>query len=89
MQTSEYWQSLFENWPDVIKRRGVVISTQGEAIPFANFLISAGLLLIDRDGPDAGGARKIIVAYDSIAMVKLPTIGEVSLFQSMGFQPPL
>ncbi len=89
MQTSEYWQSLFENWPDVIKRHGTVVSKQGESVPFVNFLISAGLLLIERDGPDANGARKVIVSYDSIAMVKLSTVGEISIFQSMGFQPPL
>lgn len=89
LDATEQWQSLFENWPDVIQRKGSVVTRQGEAIPFINFLISFGLLLIERDGPDANGARKIIVSYDSIAMVKLATTGDLAIFQSMGFQPSM
>lgn len=89
MDTIECWQSLFENWPDVIQRRGAIVTKQGESIPFVNFLVAGGLLLIDRDGPDANGARKIILAYDAISMVKLSTAAELSKFQSMGFQPSL
>ena len=89
MDTVECWLSLFESWPDAIKRRGAVVTKQGETIPFINFLISGGLLLVERDGPDVSGARKCIVAYDAIAMVKLTAAGEMSQFQSMGFQPTL
>ena len=89
MESVECWQLLFENWPDVIQRRGSVVTKLGEAIPFVNFLVSGGLLLIERDGPDANGTRKIIVGYDSIAMVKLSSAGELSQFQVMGFQPSL
>ena len=87
--TTDHWQTLFESWPDVIQRRGSVVTKHVEAIPFVNFLISFGLLLIERDGPDAAGTRKIIVAYDSISMIKLSAAGEMSLFQSMGFQPSI
>jgi len=89
MASTEHWQSLFENWPDVIQRRGAIVSKEGESIPFVDFLISFGLLLVERDGPDASGTRKIIVAYDSISMVKLSATGELSVFQSMGFQPSM
>lgn len=89
MDSSESWRSLFENWPDAIERQGTIISKQGASIPFINFLISGGLLLLDRGRPDAEGARKVIVAYDSIALIKLSTTSELSIFQSMGFQPPL
>lgn len=87
--TTEQWQSLFENWPDVIPRKGSVVTKQGEAVPFVDFLVSFGLLLIERDGPDANGTRKIIIAYDAISMVKLSSAAEMSLFQSMGFQPSM
>ena len=40
-----------------------------------DFLISFSLLLIERDGPDAAGARKIIVAYDSISMMADKKVG--------------
>ena len=89
METAEFWRSLFENWPEVIQRRGAVVAKHGESIPFVNFLISGGLLLLERDGPDASGARKVIVAYDSIAAIKLSTAVDLAQFQTMGFQPPL
>ena len=89
IESHEHWQSLFENWPDVIQRRGTIITKQGESVPVINFLISSNLLLIERDGPDSTGARKAIVPYDAIAMLKLAATCEMSLFQSMGFQPSL
>ena len=89
METTEFWRSLFENWPEVIQRKGSIVTNHGEAIPFANFLLSGGLLLIERDGPDAAGTRKVILSYDAIAMIKLASAGELSQFQAMGFQPPL
>ena len=89
MASTEHWQSLFENWPDAIQRKGAIVTKDGETVPFAGFLISFGLLLIERDGPDASGTRKIIVAYDSISMVKLPAVGDLSIFQAMGFQPSM
>ena len=89
MGNTNQWRSLFENWPDVIKRHGALVTQQGESVPFVNFLVSPGLLLIERNGPDANGARKVIVSYDAIAMVKLTAAAEMSLFQVMGFQPSL
>jgi hypothetical protein len=89
MQSGEYWRTLFENWPEVIERHGIVISQQGESIPFVNFLMSGGLLLLERSSPDAAGSRKIIVAFDSIALIKLTTTAELSRFQAMGFQRPV
>lgn len=83
----EVWQNLFENWPDAIKRNGSIVTVQGDAVPFVNFMVSDGLLLVERDGPDVSGARRVIVGYDSIAMVKLTSAAEMSLFESMGFQP--
>lgn len=89
MESVEYWQALFESWPDAIQRKGSVVTKQGESVPFVNFLISGGLLLIERDGPDASGARKFIVSYESIAIIKLATAAEMSQFQVMGFQATL
>lgn len=86
---SPQWQTLFETWPNIIARKSALVTKQGEAIPFTNFMISPGLLLVERDGPDASGNRRIMVGFDSIAMVKLAGSGELALFQSMGFQPTL
>jgi hypothetical protein len=86
VQRSEHWQTLFENWPDAIPKNAQLVTRQGETIPFINFVVSGTLLLIERNGPDASGMRKVILDYDSIAMIKLGLTGDLSRFQCMGFQ---
>ncbi|HEY3966421.1 MAG TPA: hypothetical protein VGM05_17805 [Planctomycetaceae bacterium] len=89
MTTGEYWRSLFENWPNSVPRRGLLITTFNESIPFVNYLISGGILLLDRDKPDSSGARKVMVAYDAISAVKITEVVELANFQALGFQPPM
>jgi hypothetical protein len=84
----EAWRGLFENWPEAIPRRGVVVTIFNETIPFASFMISGGILLLERDKPDTIGARKVMLAYDSISAVKITDVIEMARFQVMGFQPP-
>ncbi|HID22978.1 MAG TPA: hypothetical protein EYP14_11340 [Planctomycetaceae bacterium] len=88
METAEAWRAIFESWPEVIPREGILVTKFQESIPFANFLISGGILLLERDKPDSLGARKVMVAYDAISAVKLTTPMELARFQVMGFQPP-
>jgi hypothetical protein len=89
MEATETWRSLFENWPDAIPTKGTVVTVHGDAIKFANFMISGSLLLIEQDKPDAMGNRKVMLPYEFIASVKLASAGELSQFQCMGFQSPL
>ena len=89
MDTASSWRSLFESWPESIPRQGMVVTSLQETIQFANFLVSGGILLLERDKPDTYGARKVFVAYDGIAAVKLPTPMELAHFQVMGFQAPM
>ena len=88
MTTGEQWRLLFENWPDSLPRRGLVITTFNESIPFVGYLLSGGILLLDRDKPDTLGARKVMLSYDSISAVKITDVIELVRFQAMGFQPP-
>jgi hypothetical protein len=88
MNTGEYWRGLFENWPQSIPRQGMLVTSYGESIPFVNYLVSGGILLVERDKPDALGARKVMIAYDAISAVKLTSIEELARFQVMGFQSP-
>ena len=88
MSTSESWRSLFENWPESITRQGIVVTDFGESIPFADFMLSGGILLLERDKPDSSGARKVMVSYDAISAVKLMHTIELARYQVMGFQPP-
>ena len=88
MESAEAWRSLFENWPASVPRRGVLITTFQESIPFIGYMISGGILLLDRDKPDSQGARKVMVAYSAISAVKITDVIEMARFQVMGFQPP-
>jgi hypothetical protein len=85
METTAAWKAMFESWPDAIERNGMVVTSFGEAIPFQAFMISDGLLLLDRDKPDQFGTRKVILSYDQICAVRLPTTMELARFQVMGF----
>lgn len=88
METAEAWRSLFENWPESIPRRGMLITSFQESIPFIGFLVSGSILLLERDKPDSLGARKVMVAYSAISAIKITDVIEMARFQVMGFQPP-
>jgi hypothetical protein len=88
MENAESWRALFENWPESIPREGILVTTFGEQIVFTGFLISSGILLVERDKPDAVGARKVMVAYGAIAALKIASPMELARFRVMGFQSP-
>lgn len=88
METALHWKSLFENWPDSLPRKGMIVTSFQETIPFVDFLISDGIVLVERDKPDSLGGRKILVAYAAIACVKLTSTEELGHFQQLGFQKP-
>lgn len=88
MTSGDSWRNLFETWPASMPRRGMVITTFGEAIPFVGYLLTEGIVLLERDRPDTLGARKVLLSYDSIAALKITDVIELDRFQVMGFQPP-
>jgi hypothetical protein len=88
MDPSDAWRMLFENWPESVPRTGLLVTAFQEQIPFAGFLVSPGILLLDRDKPDSTGARKVMVSYGAIAAVKITSTLELARFQVMGFQAP-
>lgn len=87
--TGESWRSLFENWPASVPRRGLLITTFNESIPFVNYMMSGGILLLERDKPDSLGGRKVMISYDAISAVKIIDVIDLARFQVLGFQPPL
>lgn len=89
MTAGEHWRTLFESWPESIPRQGILVTRFQEQIPFVGFLISGGILLLERDRPDSAGARKVMVAYDAIDAVKITSALELARFQVLGFQPPM
>lgn len=88
MDSTESWRTLFENWPESIPRQGLIVTAQ-ETIPFVNFLVSGGILLVERDKPDTYGARKVFVPYTNLCALKITSPMELARFQVMGFQAPL
>jgi len=89
MDPAVAWKSLFEGWPDAIPRAGMIVTGFGEAIPFNGFMVSGGLLVIERETPDQFGTRKVILPYGQVAAVRLSTTIELTRFAAMGFQPPM
>jgi len=88
MDPTESWRHLFENWPETIPKSGIVVTRFQESIAFADFLISGGILLLEREQPDSTGARKVMLPYTEIAAVKITNILDLARFQVMGFQTP-
>jgi len=88
METAEIWRSLFENWPETIPREGMLVTNFRETVEFKGFLVSGGIVLLDRPTPDSSGARKVLIAYDAISAVKITSPIELARFQVMGFQAP-
>ena len=86
METSESWRGLFENWPDAIPRTGNLVTTYGDTIPFCGFMVSGGLLLLERSRPDPIGNRKVMLPYETVAAVNSTSGAEMSQFQCMGFR---
>lgn len=86
MNQGEHWHDLFMNWPPKIPRQGVLVTTGQETIPFINFMISRGVLLVERDRPDSTGARKVMLVYSAILAVKLTSVLDLPEYRAMGFE---
>ena len=82
------WSDLFENWPPGFPPKGLVVTRQGENIPFVMFLLRPGVILLQRDKPDSAGGRQIMLSYAEIAAVKITEPTDLVRFQTFGFAPP-
>ena len=88
MAAGSEWRTLFEMWPNTLPRQGILVTVFQETMPFTDFRISAGLLLIERDRPDSHGGRKVMLSFEVIAALKLADPGELNRYQSLGFEGP-
>ncbi len=80
------WKLLFQRWPNAIPKLGIVVTSVNESVVFCNFLVSDQNVLLERDRPDALGARTAIVPWEDIVTVKLTSPIEMSRFHEMGFR---
>jgi hypothetical protein len=83
--SSEIWRDVFTNWPAALAKRGVVVSTLNEQVPFKSFLVKGDTVLLERTNPDAIGARFIILAYDAIHMIKITDPLKESVLTAAGY----
>ncbi len=85
MDPAEAWRKCFENWPDDLPRRGVIVVSFDEQIPFANFSASGEMLLVERRAPDTVGARFVLLPYQNVVGLKIVDVVKPKVFSAMGF----
>jgi hypothetical protein len=86
MDTPNPFRDLFLEWPDSLSRRGIVINQLNEAVVFKGFMIKQSMLLLERQAPDALGARFVLLDFNSIAAVKLIDPLKAESFKPLGFE---
>lgn len=79
------YRQLFLNWPDSLAKRGIIVSTLNETMPFKGFMVRKEMLLLERQNPDSLGARFILMQYEDIAAVKLVDPLKTETFLPLGF----
>jgi hypothetical protein len=84
----ENWRDFFVHWPAEMQRRGIVVTNFDEQIPFSAFWTSPNLLLLERQNPDALGARTIVLEFTQIAALKMVDVIKIKAFQTIGFEGP-
>ncbi len=82
---AEVWRHCFNSWPAEVDRRGVLVTSFEEQIPFESFSASPDLLLIERRSPDTLGGRMVLIAYQDIRALKIVDVLKAKAFQPLGF----
>ena len=85
MSLSQTWNTFFTQWPDGIARHGIIITNLNDSIPFKSFWIKDGLLLLERNNPDALGGRFVLLGFDVINTVKFTDPLRESVITEAGF----
>ncbi len=88
MESAIHWETLLRRWPQEVPRRGILVTTNHENIPFVNFMLATGIVLLERDKPDTLGARKVMLSFEAIAGIKLTDTMDLDAYTVFGFQSP-
>ena len=80
------WHDFFADWPSDFLRRGVVISSYQEQIPFNDFVISSDVIILERPTPDAVGGRRVALPFARIEAVKYTDPMKTQQLLAAGFQ---
>ena len=79
------WRELFARWPASINRKGILISSYHEQIPFDDFVFNNDFIILQRPAPDAVGARRVCVPFRLIEAIKYTDPVKIETYASMGF----
>jgi hypothetical protein len=70
VHSDKTWRDVFCEWPAAIARRGIVVTTLNESVPFKGFLTKGETVLLERSNPDSLGARFILMPFEAINSLK-------------------
>lgn len=85
---ADVWRECFQRWPEGIPRRGVLVLSFGEQIPFEKFYAADDMLLAERRAPDTVGGRLVIVPYQNIEGLKIVDVVQPKALSALGFVIP-
>jgi hypothetical protein len=85
MSAGQTWKIVFTAWPASIPRRGTVVNSLNESIPFKAFMVKDDCLLLERTNPDQFGARFILTSFEAVHSVKFVDPLKESVFTAAGF----
>ena len=80
------WKQYFAAWPEDLPRRGVLVTNFAEQIPFQGFMTSDALVLLERNAPDALGARFVMIPYQGIQALKIVDVAKPKALNALGFE---
>lgn len=83
------WLDLFERWPKDIPQKGVIMTELNESIPFIGFALDDNMVVVQRQTPDAIGARQAIIPYTAISYLKITAIVLPKAYADFGFKGAL
>jgi len=89
LSAAEIWKNVFTKWPEGIARRGMLVNSLNETIPFKSFMVKDELLLLDRTNPDPAGTRFVLISFGEIRTLKYIDQLKESVLKADGFRGKL
>jgi len=86
MDVTTVWKDFFRNWPADVDRRGILVTSYEEQIPFDGFMTSETMVLLERRAPDTVGARKVLLPFQNIVAIKITDVIKAKSFLASGFE---
>lgn len=80
------WLDLLERWPKDVPHKGVIMTELNESISFVGFAYDDNMVVVQRQTPDAIGARQVIIPFTSISYLKITAIVLPKSFADFGFK---